>query len=207
MLTGIGTASGKFWVGLVVTTLAGGAVMTDTIDVPRDPESLGDLVTDMGEHAGDLAFTVLPETEPLEPLPEVGVTDEADQDPDDPLVAAGEEGDEDNTKVENHGQTVSEFARTTDLEGCEKGQAISEVASSKAAEKRKNADRDHDPCDEVEDDGDADPGVDSDEADQDERPPETANEQPGSDEELDPEKPTEAGRGRGQGKAEGRDRD
>lgn len=29
---------------------------------------------------------------------------------------------------DNHGQTVSEFARTTDLEGCEKGHAISAVA-------------------------------------------------------------------------------
>lgn len=47
---------------------------------------------------------------------------------------------------DNHGQTVSEFAKTTELEGCEKGQAIAELASSKAAERRQNPDRDKDPC-------------------------------------------------------------
>ena len=47
---------------------------------------------------------------------------------------------------DNHGQTVSEFAKTTELEGCEKGQAIAELASSKAAERRQNPDRDQDPC-------------------------------------------------------------
>ena len=49
--------------------------------------------------------------------------------------------------VENHGQTVSDFAHTTELEGCEKGQAISDLASSKAAEHRQNPDKAHDPCD------------------------------------------------------------
>jgi len=42
----------------------------------------------------------------------------------------------------NHGQEVSEFAKTTELEGCEKGQAIAANAS-----KNKSEDDDKDPCD------------------------------------------------------------
>ena len=39
MISGIGTAAGKFWVGLTVATVAGGAVATDAIEIPRDRES------------------------------------------------------------------------------------------------------------------------------------------------------------------------
>ena len=42
---------------------------------------------------------------------------------------------------------MSEFAHTTELEGCEKGQAISDLASSKAADHRQNPESDHNPCD------------------------------------------------------------
>ena len=64
----------------------------------------------------------------------------------------------------NHGQIVSEFAQTTELEGCEKGQAIAELASSNASEHRQNPETDHDPCgtDELLDDGTEDAGSESD---------------------------------------------
>ncbi len=55
--------------------------------------------------------------------------------------------DDGSSGVENHGQMVSDFAHTTELEGCEKGQAISDLASSKADEHRQNPEREHDPCD------------------------------------------------------------
>ena len=52
----------------------------------------------------------------------------------------------------SHGSVVSEFVATTELEGCERGQAIAEVASSQAADHRQNGEPSNDPCadDEVE---------------------------------------------------------
>jgi hypothetical protein len=52
----------------------------------------------------------------------------------------------------NHGQEVSEFAKDTDLEGCEKGQAVAAIAS-----KNKSENDGKNPCDKSdaeEDDGD-----------------------------------------------------
>jgi hypothetical protein len=76
--------------------------------------------------------------------------------------------DDGSSDVENHGQTVSDFAHTTELEGCEKGQAISDLASSKADEHRQNPEREHDPCDHA-DEGSADAleaSLEADEADE-----------------------------------------
>ena len=48
----------------------------------------------------------------------------------DTTVPEPEESEEE-SEYKNHGQEVSEFARTTELEGCEKGRAVSELASGK----------------------------------------------------------------------------
>jgi hypothetical protein len=61
--------------------------------------------------------------------------------------ATDESTDDGTSDVDNHGQTVSDFAHTTELEGCEKGQAISDLASSKAEEHRQNPENENDPCD------------------------------------------------------------
>jgi len=78
--------------------------------------------------------------------------------------AADEESSENSSADEpTHGEIVSEFARTTELEGCEKGQAISELASSNAADHRQNPEKDNDPCDH-EDEAADDSGDDGDES-------------------------------------------
>lgn len=50
---------------------------------------------------------------------------------------------------DNHGATVSSFVHSTDLEGCEKGQAVAELASSKnqGDEDAPGLGDDHNPCD------------------------------------------------------------
>jgi hypothetical protein len=50
-----------------------------------------------------------------------------------------------------HGKAVTEVAQDPSLEGCEKGQAVAEVASSKAAEHRQNPADGPDPCAQDED--------------------------------------------------------
>lgn len=45
-----------------------------------------------------------------------------------------------------HGQEVSDTARNSGLSGCEKGKAVSAVASAKAAEHRQNEAEKNDPC-------------------------------------------------------------
>lgn len=73
--------------------------------------------------------------------------DSTDESSEDSSEESSEESVEDSAGDEpTHGEVVSEFARTTELEGCEKGQAIAELASSKAAEHRQNPEQDHDPC-------------------------------------------------------------
>jgi hypothetical protein len=74
---------------------------------------------------------------------EVDANDDADV-VDDEAADEGEDA--------SHGSVVSEFVATTELEGCERGQAIAEVASSQAADHRQNGEPSNDPCadDEVE---------------------------------------------------------
>lgn len=63
---------------------------------------------------------------------------------------SGEGGDADSTdKADNHGRTVSSVAHDDSLEGCEHGQAVSDVASSKSESSGTGSgtDADHDPCD------------------------------------------------------------
>ena len=67
-----------------------------------------------------------------------------------------ESSDDSATDEPTHGEVVSEFARTTELEGCEKGQAISDLASSNATDHRQNPESDHNPCDHESDDESAD---------------------------------------------------
>lgn len=53
---------------------------------------------------------------------------------------------EDPSSASNHGQAVSDVATDPALTGCEKGQAVADVASANADEKRKNASQENDPC-------------------------------------------------------------
>ena len=53
---------------------------------------------------------------------------------------------EDPSAPSSHGQAVSEVATDPALTGCEKGQAVADVASAKAAEKRNNSTEANDPC-------------------------------------------------------------
>lgn len=50
----------------------------------------------------------------------------------------------------NHGQEVSDFARGTNLQGCDKGQAVSDRASEKAQGKRLHRANNEGPCDRLE---------------------------------------------------------
>jgi hypothetical protein len=53
---------------------------------------------------------------------------------------------EDPTSASNHGQAVSDVATDPALTGCEKGQAVADLASANAVEKRNNASQENDPC-------------------------------------------------------------
>ena len=69
---------------------------------------------------------------------ESSVDSSADHESSDDQSSDDESSDDSSTDEQNHGQIVSEFAHTTELEGCEKGQAISDLASSNAADHRQN---------------------------------------------------------------------
>jgi hypothetical protein len=60
---------------------------------------------------------------------------------------------EDPSSASNHGQAVRDVATDPALTGCEKGQAVADVASAKADEKRKNASQENDPCSRAESQG------------------------------------------------------
>ena len=92
-----------------------------------------------------------------------------------------------------HGDIVSEFAHTTELEGCEKGQAISDLASSNATDHRQNAESDHNPCDH---EGDDESGDDSAEAAEVEAPEVEAPETSGDDESDDADDADEGSHGK-----------
>ncbi len=158
LLTALGTTAGKVSMGVALTAAAAsGAVAADVVEVPGTDEVPtqaevevddqgvveSDTDTDPGPVAGEAA--------------ESGPTDDAETTDD----TSDEDGEDESVEEEreNHGRTVSEFARTTDLVGCEKGQAISEIASSKSADRRKNPERDHDPCDHDDEDDESEPEV------------------------------------------------
>ncbi|HEX5614984.1 MAG TPA: hypothetical protein VFZ83_07475 [Acidimicrobiia bacterium] len=96
----------RFALAVVVTAIAsGGLALAGAL-----PGTLSDDVSDPTETTVE---TTVPETTP-------------DTEPSESDDADGEE-----SEYKNHGQEVSDFARTTELEGCEKGRAVSELASGK----------------------------------------------------------------------------
>jgi hypothetical protein len=106
----------------------------------------GQAIADLASgKSGDDAETTTAEHDPCDHEDESSEDSSTDS-------ATDESATDDGTSdIENHGQTVSDFAHATELEGCEKGQAISDLASSKAEEHRQNPDTGHDPCDHADD--------------------------------------------------------
>lgn len=123
----------RFALAVVVTALmSGGLALAGALDGPPD------------ETASDTTDSTVDTTVPETTVPDTTV----------PETTVPEEPEEDEeTEYRNHGQEVSDFARTTELEGCEKGRAISELASGKDLSHRP-------PCGEGDDD---EPEVDDDE--------------------------------------------
>jgi hypothetical protein len=106
-------------------------------------------------------------------VPDDPVVDEdpvPDDDADDDDADADDDADDDADAADanSHGKEVSELARTTELRGCEKGRAVSFLASGREVEERK-------PCPHADDASD-----DGDDGDDSEDPPEaTADDGPG----------------------------
>ena len=191
LLTALGTSAGKVAAGVALTAAAaGGVVATDVVDLPSTEDS-----------------TIEVETEIIVEELEVDLSENGDGE-EEAEKAEEVEGDEDADAIEadeeeydNHGQQVSEFARTTELEGCEKGQAISALASSKADEKRQNEDKEDSPCksDEVDDEEET-RSLDDDEDHDDEDEEDDEDEDDDHDDDEDEEDGPGNGKGRGQGR-------
>ena len=143
MLTGVGafvaTTTGKILLGTAIAAASvGGAHVAEVIDVPGFPDyAKTPTLVSVDESAPEIQDVVAHVVEPTAAIHE-DVTDAEDD--------AADDG-------SNHGEEVSDFATTTDLEGCERGQAIAEIASSNADEHRQNPDSD-DGCDEADPDED-----------------------------------------------------
>ena len=186
MITTIGafvaTTTGKIVLGTAVAAASvGGAHAADIVDVPgmeRAPvvvEIEGELP--VADEAPDtlVGDDVLPEE--LNVQDEQGGEDAVDvvegdevesEDADDAMNSDdGDTSDEDTgDKPDNHGQVVSDFVHSTDLEGCEKGQAVAALASSKVNENqdgdkespKKSAEDRADKCNNDEQDADDEDG-------------------------------------------------
>jgi hypothetical protein len=136
----VATATGKLVLGTALAAATvGGAHAAGVVDVPLLPDEADEPVVvefeddESDESVGDDETETTDETEATD---ETETTDEVGDDVDGP---AG--------KPATHGQEVSDFVHETELEGCEKGQAVSDVASANASDHRQNPERDHNPCD------------------------------------------------------------
>lgn len=189
----VATTTGKILLGTAVAAASiGGGQAARLIDVPGLPD------------ASPAIAVVEIETED----PAVADTETTEADAADAVVEA------DDSAV-SHGQQVSDFVHTTDLEGCEKGQATAAIASSKASDHRQNPERAKDPCDKTEADADGSDSVES-EVDDSKAPaaaPAPANNKRGdsSDDRADESdhdaaKPARSGRVERSGKPEGSDK-
>ncbi len=158
MLTGIGafvaTTTGKIVLGTTVAAASvGGMHAAEIVDVPLLPEPAPAeaLMVDVedeteieatdsttGEEA-ELAAEVDDAVEPAEDADADAVADDMDD-------QGSDEADE---EPKNHGAVVSDFAKNTELEGCEKGQAIAALAKSKDKKNDDGEDESDDDTDEV----------------------------------------------------------
>jgi hypothetical protein len=175
MITGIGTliatTTGKIVLGTTVAAASMGAAhAADMVEIPGLPETSAEVI--IVDHAKD-SEDKTEETVPTEALNESSATEDEDNKEDgtkEDVIkeeaiekSDGEDSEDEGTEDEdtehrNHGQMISKFATSTKLEGCEKGQAISELASSK----HDDEDQDESDDDEYEDDSGDDESDDDD---------------------------------------------
>ncbi|MGH1493752.1 MAG: hypothetical protein ACRBK7_30880 [Acidimicrobiales bacterium] len=131
LAAGVATTAGKVVIGTALAAAAvGGAHATEVVEVPGLPEQSS------GRSTGQVP------TQPDLPDQSNGPAT---------LEVRGSDGSDspessDNADANSHGKAVSEFVATTDLEGCERGQATAGLASSKAADNRQDSETDKDPC-------------------------------------------------------------
>jgi hypothetical protein len=159
--TFVSSITGKVVLGTAVAAASvGTAHAAHVVDLPGAPRSEAEVVVE-----ADLTQDPAPTTSEAE-ADSIAAMDDAEPPSDQPVDDAEADDDaETDAEVggdagENHGQIVSEFARTTELEGCERGQAIAELASGG----RSNRQAPLDNCAKSDDD---DPSAESDEEDDD----------------------------------------
>ena len=185
MITGIGTfiatTTGKIVLGTTVAAASMGAAhAVDMVEMPGLPESSAEvIVVDNSEDSEETVPTqahdesnAMEDEDTKEDETKEEVIKEEAIEKSDGEDGEGEDGEGEDTEHRNHGQMISEFATSTELEGCEKGQAISELASSK------HDDEDQDESDDAEEEDEND---DEDELDDD------SKDHPCKDDDLDHE--------------------
>jgi hypothetical protein len=121
--TFVTSITGKVVLGTAVAAASvGTAHAAHVVDLPGAPRSEPEVVVEQ-EVTPDVASTTTEaEADSVAAMADGEQADASAEDPaDDPDVESEDE--------QNHGQIVSEFAHTTELEGCERGQAIADLAS------------------------------------------------------------------------------
>jgi hypothetical protein len=122
--TFVSSITGKVVLGTAVAAASvGTAHAAHVVDLPGAPRSEAEVVVE-----ADLTQDPAPTTSEAE-ADSIAAMDEADAPSDEPVDGAETDTELGGDAGENHGQIVSEFAHTTELEGCERGQAIAELAS------------------------------------------------------------------------------
>jgi hypothetical protein len=153
--TFVTSITGKVVLGTAVAAASvGTAHAAHVVDLPGAPRSEAEVVVE-----ADLTQDPAPTTSEAE-ADSIAAMDEGDAPSDEPVDDAETDTETGGDAGENHGQIVSEFAHTTELEGCERGQAIAELASGG----RSNRQAPLDNCAKSDDD---DPSAESDEEDDD----------------------------------------
>jgi hypothetical protein len=122
--TFVTSITGKVVLGTAVAAASvGTAHAAHVVDLPGAPRSEAEVVVE-----ADLTQDPAPTTSEAE-ADSIAAMDEGDAPSDEPVDDAETDTETGGDAGENHGQIVSEFAHTTELEGCERGQAIAELAS------------------------------------------------------------------------------
>jgi hypothetical protein len=161
-------------VGTPPAAAAGIAVLDDRDDLDESTRTRGATMTTHARRAARVlvgALVALLATAGLAvagalPAPVQLASDDSDVTADDPVVdeepdGEGDEADDPEgtddgpgSAADNHGEEVSELARTTELEGCEKGRAVSFLASGREVEERKPCPHADEPSEDGEGEGD-----------------------------------------------------
>lgn len=175
MLTGLGafvaTTTGKIVLGTTVAAASvGGMHAAEVVDVPLLPDQATAEVLMIDEDANDTESAAIAETDTGQADVEEAAVEDDGAAPDELGVAdsqidessdnaetdlpENEDADDENEdETANHGSVVSEFARTTELEGCERGQAVAELARSKPKKNESDTTDGETDGDDTEDDG------------------------------------------------------